>query len=120
MAKKKVWVSIWVFKDKAEFDDQEQFLKDDLGIKDYDEDYLGVGGSEDWNEMPLEEALSEMSYFEYWGAKALSNAAALGVTHCRRLFMLLHVKYDPAGIQNLPKDPLFLGSFVFERKVFSG
>ena len=107
-------LSLWIFREESK-DYDESALKEEFGIDSFNEDLLEVGGSEDWKQTPLEEAFRDMSYVESWGYLAIERAHSLGVTACRRAFIILDFMYDPKMANRLlPDEPLFVGTFEFD------
>lgn len=107
-------LSLWLFVEKPE-SLEDSLLEDQFGVTYYNRDLLEVGGSDDWDEMPLEEVFQPMSVSNSWSAQALAAAKSHGLTKCRRAFIVLNFAYDPevAGVK-FPADPHFLGVFEFQ------
>ena len=108
-------LSLWLFSDIHD-SLEDSLLADSFGIDDYNEDLLEVGGSDTWDEMPLDHVLEPMSLSGSWMEDAVRAANLLGLTTCRRAFIILNFAYDPqaAGVE-LPDDPTFIGVLKFRR-----
>lgn len=107
------FLSLWLFRSKRDSVDN-SLLEDDFGIATFDEDMLEVGGSEDWQEISLEEAIAPMSYSESWRAEAIQRASELGIRCCCRAFIIVNFAYDPSAIKkSIPDDPIFVGVFKY-------
>ena len=105
-------LSLWVFTEKRENLD-DSILEDEFGIQDFNEDLLEMGGADEWKELPITDVFSRMSVSESWADQAITKANELGITKCRRAFIILNFSYDPSVVSFLPKDPKFVGTFKF-------
>ncbi len=112
MTEKRGVLSLWVFREIRE-DLDDSILEEEYGVDDYNEELLELGGSDDWEETPLRDVLSEMSLFESWSDQAVEKASKLGITKCRKAFIILNYNYNPKVVTKLPDDPVFIGSFKF-------
>lgn len=100
-------ISLWLFRETADEDLDDDILKTQFGITTYDEDMLEVGGSDEWKMTPLRKVFEPMSYSASWVEDALASAKELGIKKCRRAFFILNFAYDPQKVQNpLPADPV--------------
>jgi hypothetical protein len=108
-------VSVWVgLKGPLPGESEEMDVLQDLcGVGYYDMDH-GEGNCNNFELLPLQDLLSEMSYSDSFATQAEEAAAKVGITHARWVQVQYDFAYDPKAVKRpIADDPVFIGFFPY-------